>query len=533
MLILPPDWNRPFSNINETEHIHTLIRRPGGILLFAEKILGLPVMLHPGAVKWLTQTVDFEHVKRINILRPGNKWGKSFTAAIKHAYHHYLKWNMWGQYRTDDEWFALKYDTLNFGPGYEQAREIPRLLRDIAQGNVFIPPAYQKWYGSTNKSLLKDWFVVDDKVDSITLPHLKFWNGGQLLVRSYDEMGAAFKMKGIAYVSGDEVADIRELWQFTNGTLLPRGVAYRNFTIDYYGTPQPEGFDFQMMIENAEEDMKKPDWRENGMYYVQKGSMMDNPFLDEETVKAIMKISDPEMRRQIIAGEFVQSGTKYFGFDRVMNAVDSKLTQIYEALPSRRYVISCDFAGGESTYADYTVIGVFDATEEPYRLVNLTRVKAREMPIPMQYKFVDELYQKFRHGRDCRLVIDASALGGKNAQAFLKHLNPITLDIKMNLKAEMLATLKIALDGGQSDHFKRDFTVGDDGEHIDKNPTWGLLRIPNYKPMIDELLGYKLDDQKIRTDCVMMIAMAVHYIEMKRPKKIRNHMVSFDVLSMT
>lgn len=532
MLIPPPNFKRPFEDIQETEHLHTLIRKPGGILLFAERVLGLPTMLHPGQVKWLKNTVDFETVKRINILRTGNKWSKSFTAAIKHLYHVYLKWNMWGQYRDDEEWINLKYDTLNFGPGYEQAREVPRMMREIAQGQVFIPIQFQRWYGSTNRSLLKDWFIVGDKVDSITLPHLKFWNGASTLIRSYDDMGAAFKMKGIAYVSGDEVADIKELWQFTNGTLLPRGVAYRNFTIDYYGTPQPDGFDYQMMIEMAEEDMKKPDYQENGMFYVQKGSMMDNPFLNEETVNAIRKISDPEMRRQIIAGEFVQSGTKYFGFDRVMNAVDSEIKQQDEGLATRRYVISCDFAGGESTYADYTVIGVIDATEEPYRLVHFTRVKAKDMPIPMQYKYVDEIYQKFRHGRDCRLVIDASALGGKNAQAFLKHLNPITLDIKANLKAEMLATLKIALDGGQSEIFKRELTISDDGEHVDNNPTWGIIRIPNIKPLIDELLGYKLEDQKIRTDCVMMLAMGVHYIEMKRPRKIKNKMVPFDVLSM-
>ena len=522
-------YQRPFRDITDPEHIHYLIRKPGGILLFADKILGLPVMLHPGQVRWLKNST-----KRINILRPGNKYGKSLIGAVKHIYHLYLKWNMWGMYRTYSEWWSLKYDTLNFGPGYEQAREIPRMVRDIVQGAIFIPPIFQPHYGSTNQSLLKDWFITDDKVDSISMPHLKTYNGSSLLVRSYDDMGAAFKMKGIAYVSGDEVADIRELWTFTNGTLLPRGVAYPNFSIDYYGTPQPDGLDYIRMIEMADENMKTENWKEEGLFYHQRGSMLDNPFLNKQTVQDIMSISDPEMRRQIIEGDHVETGTKYFGFERVMNAIDKDWKPIHEGIPGRRYVVSADFAGGDSKTADFTVIQVIDATEEPYRVVFMSRHRGSEIPIPMQYKLVEEIYFRFKNpSLECKLIIDASALGGKNAQAFLKHLNPITYDVKQVLKAEMLATLKIVLDGGQSDTFKRDveYITGGNGTKIEKNPTWGLLKIPNVPEYYQELSNYRLNDEKIKTDIVMSLAQAIHYIEMRRPKKIKKKMENFDLLA--
>lgn len=313
------------------------------IVAFAEAILGLPVSQHLGQVKWFANSN-----KTINILRPGNKWGKSLAGGIKHAWHMTLK-PLLPRNLSDEEWLNAKYDTLNFGPGYEQAREILRMTRDIIDGRILLPiqfaeqinPYTGEKYGNTNKSLLKDWFITTDKVESQQLPYLGVWTNANLLGRSYDEMGKAFKMKAIAYASGDECADIADLWTFTNGTLLPRMVTVRNPQIDYYGTPQPEGTDYMRMIEMAEEDMALPGYNKNGSWYVQKGSMYDNVFLPKETIKQIEDIADPELREQIIRGEYVEVGEKYFGFTRVQNMINSSLPLLEEGLGlSRRYIIA-------------------------------------------------------------------------------------------------------------------------------------------------------------------------------------------------
>lgn len=514
--------------MNRLVELSKEIRGQDGIVVFAEKICGLPVLKHKGQLVWL------EHSnKTINILRPGNKFGKSLIGALKHLYHAFTKVNVYGMYQTYEEWLEIKYDTLNFGPGYEQAREILRMARDIAQGSIFIHPLFQKEYGVTNRSLLKDWFITTDHADSQVLPFLRFESGVSLLGRSYDEMGAAFKMKGIAYVSGDEVADINELWTFTNGTLLPRGVAFKNFSIDYYGTPQSSGHDYMRMIEMAEDDMEKKDYEENGMFYVQKGSMFENPFLDAKTVGNLDKIADPILKQQVIEGEYVETGDKYFGFERVTNAVDERVKLIKEGLPGRRYVVSCDFAGGESYWADYTVIMTIDYTEEPHRLVNFQRFKGGEIPIPMQYKLVEDIVTSFRKGSlGAKLIIDSSALGGKNAAAFLKHLSPIPFETSHVRKSEMLATLKIAFDGGQSELYKRKIKILESGERLEENPTWGIIRFPRIPELVSELINYKLDDSQIRTDCVMTLGMAIHYLELRTPKRVINRMVDFDVLNI-
>lgn len=502
---------------------------------FFEAILGLPIHYHLGQVRWVANS----H-KTINILRPGNKWGKSLMGAGRHLWHAALK-PLLPKGLTDEEWLNAKYDTLNFGPGYEQAREILRMARDMCEGNIMLPEEIQHdinpytgdEYGSMNKSVLKGWFLTQDKSEAVQLPNLGFWTNVNLLGRSFDQMGQAFKMKALAYASGDECADIAELWTFTNGTLLPRMATVKNPQIDYYGTPQPEGHDYMMMIEMAEEDMKKPDWKENGMWYVQKGSMYENVFIPRATIAQIEAIADPVLREQIINGEHVEVGDKYFGSDRTRNIIDKNLTLIEQGEPGRKYITAVDFAGGESVWADFTVIMTIDYTSEPYKIVQFRRFKGGDVPIPMQYQLAEEICLAF--GGKGKIIIDSSALGGKNAMAFLSHLLPISAEFGPNqsstLKKDMLAALKIALDGGQSGTRRRERVKDEQGDWVDKTKDWGLLRSPDIPVLITELQNYKVDDTHIRQDCVMTLMMIIHWIEMRRPKNQRRRAVDFDMLS--
>lgn len=489
------------------------------VVAFADKILGVP--LHPDQVRWIKNAN-----KKINILRPGNRWGKSFVEAVIHVWQCMCKPQIAGRVTTPEQWLQIEYQTLNFGPGYEQAREILRLARDIVQGNVLIPPQYQDKYGYTNKSQLKDWAIIEDKSEAQMLPQLVFKTGSKLLGRSYSEMGQAFKMKRLAFISGDECADVAELWTFTNGTLLPRLVDMGGI-IHFVGTPQAEGIDYMQMIEMAEEDMAKSDYKERGQFYTQRGTMYDNLFLPREEIERTERIADETLRKQIIYGEYVETGDKYFGSERVFHSIDKDLELLHEG-GGRKYLTTVDFAGGTSEWADYTAALVIDYTEEPYRVVHFWRIKGGDMPIPLQYSQVEDILHRFPG----KLIIDASALGGKNALAFLRHLNPIPVEISARLKGEMLSTLKVAFDGGQSKHRRREVIYDSDGNKSDLNPDWGLIRFPNIPVLVNELQNYKLDDTKLRTDSVMALAQGVHWLEMRRPKLVRKGEVAFDLAAL-
>lgn len=484
---------------------------------FAEVVLG--ISLHAGQINWM-----WNSTKRLNILRPGNRFGKTLVTAIKHIWHCMCKPKLDGKVVTHSEWLRVEYNTLNFGPTYELGRGALMLARDMIQGNILLPD------GSTNKSMLKDWAITNDKSESSQLPFLEFKTGSKMFGRSMNEMGVAFKMRKLAYISGDECADVPNLWTFTNNTLLMR-VVDMDGSIDFVGTPQPEGYDYMVMIEQAEEDMAKPGWKSEGFYYVQKGSIYENTYLPKTAIMEIERISDPNMREQIIRGEYVEVGDKYFGYERIQNAVDKDLDTIDYPEADHKYVTAFDPAGGESQWADYTVILTVDYTNEPFKVINIQRFKGGDVSLPMQYQLVSETVTKF----GSKLLIDSSSLGGKNAMAFLSHLQPITCDFGPtkggSYKSEMLATLKIAFDGGQSPKFRRDRVKNEKGEWIEKVPEWGLIKIPNIPVLINELINYKLDDHKLRQDTVMALGMAIHWIEMRRPKFQKKKAMDLDFYS--
>lgn len=516
---------------------------------FADLILG--IWLHKGQRKWIKNGT-----KRINILRPGNRFGKTLSEAVKHTHECMCKPKLDDKVLTHEEWFRVEYNTLNFGPTYELGRGALLLARDLIQGNVIIKVCpkcdshriekttlkeedyvcvdcdhhFQNPSSRTNKSMLKDWAITEDRADSAQLPYLGFKTGANMLGRSMSELGVAFKMRKLAFISGDECSDVPELWTFVNNTLLMR-VVDMNGNIDLVGTPQPDGHDYMRIIELAEEDMKLPGWEKEGMYYTQRGSIYENQNLPSEAIREIERISDPEYREQIINGEFVEAGNKYFGFERIQNAVDKDIELIEYGLPDRKYATAVDFAGGESVWADFTVIMTVDYTEEPYKIVGFQRFKGGEVAIPMQYELVRETVGKF----NSKLIIDSSALGGKNALAFLSDLQPISQEFgpshTSTHKSNMLATLKIAFDGGQSTKMRRERIRLDSGEWIEKNPQWGLIRLPNIPALIGELQNYKADDDKIRNDSTMTLAMAIHWIEMRRPKNQPRRAVDIDFYS--
>lgn len=535
------------SDLNNVE-LSTAVRE--NPLEFSDKMLG--IWPHPGQQKWMLEAQK----RLISYLRPGNRWGKSLDEALLHIWHAVIKPLRSGQVWSEEEWMRIPYDTLIFGPQYEQSRELLRLMVDIVEGNLSIQccpncnshkihkrTAKDKVFRClscdykfknakyrNNDSVLKGWAITDDKSSAQLMPGIVWFNKSQTLGRSFDDMGKSFKMKALAFITGDECSDVQELYTFTTNTLLPRLASYKG-SIHFVGTPQPNGFDYQRMIETAEEEMKRPNWESQGLYYVQKGSMYDNIYLDAGYIKQIESVADPELRRQIIEGEFVNVGEKFFGYERVRNMIDPKLGQIEEGIPGREYLVSADFASGTSLWSDYTVIGVFDYTEEPWKLVKFIRVKAKDVPVPLQYEMIRQLALKFKG----RVIIDSSGPGGKNAEAFLRDLHCINFDAGPtgsggSKKAQGLANLKSAMDGTGNQFLNRKLIVTKDGVRKDLNPNWGLVRVPNIPELIGELVNYAFADKKLRTDCVMMLMMAVDWLMMRRPKQSHSRAVDIDFL---
>ncbi|MDE1866711.1 MAG: hypothetical protein KGI08_03245 [Thaumarchaeota archaeon] len=464
----------------------------------------LGIDLTPKQLLWVTNST-----KKINLLTPGNQWGKTLVEAVKHIWHANTKHLLEGRVASPEEWLKAEYETLNFGLTYEIAKPVKDYITKICEGELLI---YEPDGSSHfNESKLKGWAIVDNKDNP--LPTITWFNGAKTLFRSYDNMGSSFKAKRLAFISGDEVGDIPELRTFVTGTLLPRLVAMDG-KLDLVGTPQADkSEEYQRMVTDAQDD-------KDDLYYYLSGSMYDNLYLPKAAIQMTENIADPELRRQIIYGEFVSTGEKYFTWDEIRNAIDMQLT-LQDRARNGQYICSVDFSAAE----DYTVIVVLDYSREPYKLVYHMRFKGKKVAVPMQYELVKDVVKRF----NARLIIDSSALGGKNALSFLATCNPIGFNFTPKSKAEMLASFKIALQGGTSDKYKRDLSE-ENGIMVDKNPDWGLIRFPDIPELIKELQNYRLDDESIKNDQVMALGMAVHWIEIRKPRNKRSSL-DIDLLS--
>ena len=489
------------------QQLQTTNQKPLDLETFSKVFLGIDIS--PRQKEWVKNST-----KLINVLRPGNQWGKTTIEAIKHIYQAMTKPRL-AQFNLPPEgWLRTEYPTLNFGKTYEVAKAVYYNMIDIINGDYLI---YDPVTGEahTNKSKITDATI---EIKENPMPFIRWWNNSLTLIRSYDDLGTSFKAKKIAFISGDEVGDIPELILFVNTTLLPRLVFFQG-NLDLVGTPQNIG-DYQEIVELA--------WRGDKDYYLMGGTMFENPHLNPDYVKKIEQIADPDLRRRMIYGEFVEAGERYFPIIDIMNACRdetpiSETGYLEDPTPTGRYILSYDPAAA----SDNAAIGVIRYDVKPYKLVYIKVYKGNSIPLPMQYEIVTDIFKRYKDMKSkIRFIFDEGGLGGKNVTAYLTELNGYGFPGKgrgyADTKADALAKLKDVLERDREIRLK-------DGKEIEMATHWGGLTLPNERNLRIELEGYKLDDKKIKNDRVMMLAMAIWYIERLNPRLLHKSAIDFDM----
>lgn len=506
---------------------------PEAVHVFAEHFLGVDLYKHKGQNKWIRNSR-----KVINILKPANQWGKTMVESIIHIWQHMVRPQLYGRVSSVGIWEDIRYETLNFGKTYEIARGVLETAVDICESNFLLVT------GDTNKSILEGW-AIQRIVDQMNKPpEIQWYNGsGRLLIRSYDDLGSAFKRKRLAFVSGDECGDIPELNLFVTGTLLPR-VAFLRGYIHLVGTSQPQGIEYEELAQKAQESMLNEE--EQGIpseYYFQQGSVFENPYLDPDYVRKIESVADPELRKQIIYGEYVDYAQHYFNYDEVSNMFRDDMeydtaTCMTEAPdPAGYYVIIGDYAATNDETAitviryNIKIVGPDKKVKYmPYRIVYHKAFKGETVPISSQYEITRYVYNLYREGTKIDFVYDAQSLGGKNVGDALADLHgrpfPPTGMSPAQAKAEALGTLKDVASRG------RKIGIGTGGKVYDIVETWGFLRISSkIKPLRKQFEVYRLDDKKLTQDRLMTVAMGIHFIEKRLPSVSHKGAVPLDISS--
>ena len=208
--------------------------------------------------------------------------------------------------------------------------------------------------------------------------------------------------------------------------------------------------------------------------YAQQGPTWENPNVDHEYIRSLKdRMTEAAWRREV-EGEYVDDDAAVFRFDDIRAAYERTDWGLPEApLAGRRYVQGVDLARD----VDWTVHVVLDATTRPYRLVHYERYQ--RAPYPVVAARIRELHTRY----DCHeTLIDATGVGA----AVLDEVSDVArgLVLTQRTKRDVIVRLQLALE-------KREIVF------------------PFVRELVDELAAYAWDDEKLTTDSVMALALAL------------------------
>jgi hypothetical protein len=437
---------------------------------FVHKFLAKSPRGHHGQIKWLT-----EANQSINVLVPGNRFGKSVVEAMRHIHHNVFKVGI------KDPRRSTEYETISVSVSNDQAE----IVFNEAKKLLSTPQA---------KPLVK-------RIYSSPFPKIVFYNGAIMHCRSAHEDGKFIDGHAYRLVSIDEAGWLKnELKKLMNGVIIMRLAG--GGMIDLIGTPK--GYTDLYWYANR-------GLRGVPGYYTQRGSIYDNPYLSAEDLKIrdeLLAQADPRLREQVLYGSFVSDTGMAFTQDQLDQCFVEGMPAHQDAVRERKYVQAWDL--GRRT--DYTVGVTFDVTEEPYRMVDFVRLNK----VPWEHIY-DLIRRKAVEYSVHMPVIDATGPGGDVIEEELTKRGLFVDAVRtesLSQKTNLVNTLQSALDyGRQAIGVRVELDeAGFPRQVPDMEPTggkWGLIRMPPIPQLLDEFGGYELDDKKLVQDCVMSVALAI------------------------
>lgn len=500
---------------------------------FSEEMLGMP--LNDFQKKFLTRTTTpreswFElfadKIEDIggflygrNIAFPSNQVGKTVMIAIKHIYFNYYKKGLDLDGAMIDKAY---YATLNISPHSRQVKQCFAYVKEILNEQFIInDPAGAKRLNKLNP-LLKGFLVGDN----VNLGELRFVNGSTMYsVPVGQDQAASLAGAQFGYISYDECAQSYHLENELGAKIMSRLIRY-GVCLDLISTPEVDSPSHQYYFHIVQEGLAgKNGWWACG------ATLDDNKFipqLQRERAKADLLATNPIKYLQVVKGEFVSSGKRFFDHAEIENLW--RLKGRIACVNEHRYILISDW--GMSDTGDPSVHAVLDIT--PYLAGGKMQLVAHEemeggSPM-MQFALLRTLYEAYTWydedgvtAHQPQFLMDAGALGGVVIKKMLSKLHPKGFDAE---KDDALLLLKGAVG------FNRDFEHSKiDGAVIEKNPNFGLVESYYIQKLGDQMGMYKIPDDKLKQDYVMVLMMGVSYVLTKWPRRSPQARVSIDPLA--
>ena len=398
------------------------------------------------------------------------------------------------------------YATLNISPHSRQTKACYQHVKDILGGQFVIDEEGVKRLNKLNP-LIQEFLIGDN----INLGELRFANKSVMYsVPTGQDQASSLAGAQFGYISYDECSQSLHLKSEIGAKILSRLIKY-GVCLDLIATPEVDSNSHQYYLHIVRLGMRgeKGWWSLTGM------GMDNNRFISKaqrERAKATLLATDKKKYRQVVKGEFITSGKRFFDTAEIENLW--QLKGKINVHNGGKYLLVSDW--GMSDTGDKSVFYVFEYTSFPIdgkiRLVNHEDIQGGTPQ--MQFALLRTLYEQYTwYDEDGvtphypTFLMDSEALGGVVIKKLLVLLKPIRFSIDKDIA---LMETKNAMSKGRS------YTESDvDGAIIEDNPNYGIVSCYYIEELNEEAGMYHIDDKKLTTDHVMTFMMGVSYIVRK------------------
>ncbi len=358
---------------------------------FAAAFLG--VELHPGQEKWLQNSIARE-----NILVTGNRWGKSFVAAVKLIHRAVyrlrpLRYDRAGRYRAVSASITQDQANLIFNQVVRLVRQSPT-IEPLVEGLKRTP-----------------------------YPCLTMINGATIEARSTQNRGEYLLGNDYDLFIFDEVAFETDPEYVVEEVIMMR-LADREGKLDLVSTPNGKNWFYRRARDIIEG--KRPG-------YFQSGDSRENKFISREFLaERVSYFSDARLQQNIM-GQFVDCGGEILKGEYVDRAMDNyeKAAEYFEK-GKTVFINGWDLARKQTATVGITI----EIANERIRVVALERLKK------FDWEVILEKIRKRQEQYPGRLVVDATGLGDVIVEQ-LADYKPEAVIFTPATKAELLTNVEL------------------------------------------------------------------------------------------
>lgn len=461
-------------------------------VIFSERLLGVP--LHEGQKRWLRNTTRLR--RKINVLNPANRYGKSTVTAVKQIWTQFYKIGI--PQGNREAWTKAEYRTANVAPKSSLVEPVFKYIDQMLTSSFVI----RRPDGTvvTNKCLI-EWFYLPERTiaNQTTNQYKQFFIYNNHIEHRTIGATASDSLEGkpYGYISYDEAGRSNNLENEVNSTFLARLFDFDG-QLDLVSTPD----------QTSNSILYHYKLYQDGLIginntYTMEGDLKDNTFFTPAQIQKQYDLyADNPLKDQVLHGKFVFGGDNIFDAKSILDAQTSTLNDGIRYLDGHKYIIGIDTAIG----SDEMVYTVLDYTEKPYKIARLMGAKGNSKSPQMHLNDLLDLIETYQNEARDNVHLMLETWNGESVRFY--HDLPPSVQVRTRCYGSWQPdTLKTDNHNKQkkrnSEAKKADILLA-----LKKLLSAGELLIPEDPKLMQQLSIYREDDKNIPTDRVMSLALA-------------------------